>query len=28
VNELAPGVTREQVKQQTEAPVRFNASIS
>ena len=28
VNELAPGGTREQVKQQTEAPVRFNASIS
>ncbi len=26
VNEIAPGVTREQVKQQTEAPVRFNAS--
>ncbi len=26
VNEIASGVTREQVKQQTEAPVRFNAS--
>ncbi len=28
VNELAPGVTREQVKQQTGADVRFNASLS
>ena len=28
VNELAPGVTREQVKQQTEAEVRFHASLS
>jgi 3-oxoacid CoA-transferase subunit B len=26
VNEIAPGVTREQVKQETEAPVRFNTS--
>ena len=28
VNELAPGVTREQVKQQTGADVRFTASLS
>jgi 3-oxoacid CoA-transferase subunit B len=28
VNELAPDVTREQVQQQTDAPVRFNASVS
>lgn len=27
VNELAPGATREQVKQQTEASVRFHASL-
>jgi len=28
VNELAPGVTREQVKRQTEAEVRFHASLN
>ncbi len=28
VNELAPGVTREQVEKQTEAPVRFHASLN
>lgn len=28
VNELAPGVTREHVEKQTEAPVRFHASLS
>ncbi|MFY9852987.1 MAG: 3-oxoacid CoA-transferase subunit B [Terracidiphilus sp.] len=28
VNELAPGVTREQVKRQTDAPVRFRGSLN